>query len=111
MSEDSSQEKTEQPTAKKLEKSREDGQVPRSKELSMAIMMVLGSAFLLMTGGSVIEDLSQMISSSLTIDRALLLDTKRLPSVWLSTLVDGILSVMPFLMLTLVLALVTPALI
>ena len=64
MSEDSSQEKTEQPTAKKLEKSREDGQVPRSKELSMAIMMVLGSAFLLMTGGAIVDDISLMLKSS-----------------------------------------------
>mgnify|MGYP000432495677 CR=1 FL=1 len=94
MSEDSSQEKTEQPTAKKLEKSREDGQVPRSKELSMAIMMVFGSAFLLMTGGSVIDDLSQMISSGVTVDRALLMDTNRWLTVWVSTLVVGILSVM-----------------
>ena len=111
MSEDSAQEKTEQPTAKKLEKSREDGQVPRSKELSMAIMMVLGSAFLLMTGGTIIDDLSILLKSSLTIERELLMDTQHLPSVLLSTLVTGILSVMPFLLLTLVLALITPALI
>lgn len=111
MSEDSSQEKTEQPTAKKLEKSREDGQVPRSKELSMAIMMVLGSAFLLMTGGTIVADISLMLKSSLTIERELLMDTQHLPSVLLSTLVAGILSVMPFLLLTLVLALITPALI
>jgi|TARA_B110000908_G_scaffold55870_1_gene68091 flagellar biosynthetic protein FlhB len=111
MSEDSSQEKTEQPTAKKLEKSREDGQVPRSKELSMAIMMVLGSAFLLMTGGAIVDDISLMLKSSLTIERELLMDTQYLPSVLLSTLVTGILSVMPFLLLTLVLALITPALI
>jgi len=96
MSEDSSQEKTEQPTAKKLEKSREDGQVPRSKELSMAIMMVLGSAFLLMTGGAIVDDISLMLKSSLTIERELLMDTQYLPSVLLSTLVTGILSVMPF---------------
>jgi len=111
MSEDSAQEKTEQPTAKRLEKSREDGQVPRSKELSMAIIMVLGSAFLVMTGSSIIDELSQILSSSLTIERALLTDTNRLPSVLLSTLVDGILCVMPFLLLTLLLALITPALI
>ncbi len=111
MSEDSAQEKTEQPTAKKLEKSREDGQVPRSKELSMAIMMVLGSAFLLMTGGTIVDDLSILLKSSLTIERELLMDTQYLPSVLLSTLVTGILSVMPFLLLTLVLALITPALI
>ena len=100
MAEDSSQEKTEQPTAKKLEKSREDGQVPRSKDMSMAIIMVLGAAFLLMTGGSIIDDIKQILTSSLTIDRTLLMDTGRLPSVWLTALVDGILSVTPFLLLT-----------
>jgi flagellar biosynthetic protein FlhB len=111
MAEDSSQEKTEQPTAKKLEKSREDGQVPRSKDMSMAIIMVLGAAFLLMTGGSIIDNLSQMVVSSLTIERSLLMDTGRLPSVWLTALVDGILSVTPFLLLTFILALIAPALI
>ena len=111
MSEDSSQEKTEQPTAKKLEKSREDGQVPRSKELSMAIIMVLGSAFLLFNGSDVVDDITLMLKDALTIDRALLMDTDRLPAVLLSRLVEGILAVMPFLILTLILALVTPALI
>ena len=111
MAEDSSQEKTEQPTAKKLEKSREDGQVPRSKDMSMAIIMVLGAAFLLMTGGSIIDDIKQILTSSLTIDRTLLMDTGRLPSVWLTALVDGILSVTPFLLLTFILALIAPALI
>ena len=111
MSEDSSQEKTEQPTAKKLQKSREDGQVPRSKELSMAIIMVFGAAFLLFTGDSIISNITEMLTDALTIDRALLMDTQRLPSVLLSRLVQGILAVMPFLLLTLVLALVTPALI
>ena len=111
MPEDSSQEKTEQPTAKKLEKSREDGQVPRSKELSMAIIMVFGAAFLLLTGDSIIDNITEMLIDALTIDRALLMDTQRFPSVLLSRLVQGILAVMPFLLLTLVLALVTPALI
>ncbi len=111
MSEDSSQEKTEQPTAKKLEKSREDGQVPRSKELSMAIIMVFGAAFLPRTGDSIIDNITEMLIDALTIDRALLMDTQRFPSVLLSRLVQGILAVMPFLLLTLVLALVTPALI
>ena len=73
--------------------------------------MVLGSAFLLMTGGIIIDNLSQMLVSSLTIERSLLMDTGRLPNVLLETLVEGILSVMPFLLLTLALALATPALI
>ena len=47
MAEDTSQEKTEEPTARKLEKSREEGQVPRSKELSTTMVLVAGAAGLL----------------------------------------------------------------
>ena len=50
----------------------------------MAIMMVLGSAFLLMTGGTIVADILLMLKSSLTIERELLMDTQYLPSVLLS---------------------------
>jgi len=39
---DSSQEKTEEPTARRLDKAREDGNVPKSKELNMSLVMVGG---------------------------------------------------------------------
>ena len=42
--ESSSQEKTEEPTARRLEKAREEGQVARSKELSTTMVLVLGIA-------------------------------------------------------------------
>ena len=48
--EDSSQEKTEEPTQKKLEKAQEDGQVPRSKELNTLLVLIAGSAGLLFFG-------------------------------------------------------------
>ena len=38
--ESSSEERTEEPTAKRLEKAREDGQIVRSQELSVAAMMI-----------------------------------------------------------------------
>ncbi|MFN3785333.1 MAG: flagellar biosynthesis protein FlhB [Thiothrix sp.] len=41
MSEDSSQEKTEQPTARKLEKARERGQVARSNDVPTALILLL----------------------------------------------------------------------
>lgn len=45
MSEQSAEEdRTEEPTAKRIEKAREDGQVVRSQELSVAAMMI-GAAF------------------------------------------------------------------
>jgi flagellar biosynthetic protein FlhB len=46
------QEKTEEPTPRKQEKAREDGQVARSRELNGMAMLVTGSACLLAFGGS-----------------------------------------------------------
>ena len=40
MAEESAQEKTEEPTARKLQKAREDGQVARSQELPGAAVMI-----------------------------------------------------------------------
>ncbi|GAB2533002.1 flagellar biosynthesis protein FlhB [Rhodanobacter koreensis] len=50
MSEESEQEKTEQPTEKRLRESREKGELPRSRDLSGA-MVVLAGVAALMSGG------------------------------------------------------------
>ena len=49
---DSSQEKTEEPTQKKLDKAREDGQIARSKELNTLLVLVGGSMGLLFFGAN-----------------------------------------------------------
>jgi len=46
------QEKTEEPTERKLEKARSEGQVARSRELNTMAMLMSGSAALLVFGGS-----------------------------------------------------------
>ena len=40
---DSSQEKTEEPTPKRLEKAKEEGQVPRSRELTTTAVVLAGT--------------------------------------------------------------------
>jgi flagellar biosynthetic protein FlhB len=52
MSDDSDQEKTEQPTEKRLRESREKGEVPRSRDLSGAIVVLAGVAALMNSGES-----------------------------------------------------------
>ena len=42
MAEDSGQEKTEEPTARRLDKAREEGQVARSRELSAVSTLIVG---------------------------------------------------------------------
>ena len=43
-------EKTEEPTARRLEKAREDGQVPRSQELGVAAVMISAGSALSVRG-------------------------------------------------------------
>ncbi|PSW03513.1 flagellar biosynthesis protein FlhB [Photobacterium lipolyticum] len=67
MSENSSQDKTEQPSQQKLRKAREEGNLPRSKELVTALM-TLGAALLLSAFSS---DLAHMFDEIATLNMAL----------------------------------------
>ena len=48
---DSGEEREEEPTAKRLEKAKEDGEVARSQELSIAAMMIGIACFMYIFGG------------------------------------------------------------
>ena len=63
------EEKTEEPTARRLEKAREDGQVPRSQELGIAAVMISSMVFLYLSGGWLIGHLSKLFASGFVIER------------------------------------------
>jgi flagellar biosynthesis protein FlhB len=60
-------EKTEDPSARRLEQARERGQVPRSRELVNFATMIGGSATLIAIGGTLAERLSIIMRNSLTV--------------------------------------------
>ena len=62
-------EKTEEPTARRLEKAREDGQLPRSQELGVAAVMISSMAALYLMGGWLIGNLAKLFASGFIIDR------------------------------------------
>lgn len=64
MSENTGQNKTEQPTEQRLRKSREEGQVARSKELNTALLLLLGSAALLWFADMFMQLFYQLVQSS-----------------------------------------------
>ncbi|MBN3194054.1 flagellar biosynthesis protein FlhB [Pectobacterium versatile] len=70
MAEDSDLEKTEAPTPQKEEKAREEGQIPRSRELTSVLMMVAGLAILWMGGEAMAGRLARIVSQSLNFDYA-----------------------------------------
>lgn len=67
---DSDQEKTEQPTAKRLEQAREKGDVPRSRELSTTVLLVICGCFMLFFGQRIVEVFIQLMRFNLSIDKA-----------------------------------------
>ena len=69
MSDDSDQEKTEQPTEKKLRESREKGEVPRSRDLSGALVVLAGVAALMNSGQSALEHARRIFALGLGYSR------------------------------------------
>ena len=69
MSDDSDAEKTEDASPKKLQKAREEGDIPRSRELATFAVLMTGGAGLWITGGSLIGHLERALESGLSLDR------------------------------------------
>lgn len=71
---DSSQEKTEEPTQRRLDKSRDDGQVPRSRELGTMAVLMAGAAGLLVFGGSMGAGMLDIMENNFSLSRDAVLE-------------------------------------
>jgi flagellar biosynthetic protein FlhB len=69
-------EKTEEPSARRLQQARERGQVPRSRELVNFATMIGGSATLIAVGATLVGRLGSIMRNSLSIDPERLRDTQ-----------------------------------
>jgi len=101
---DSTAEKTEEPTAKRLEKAREDGQVVRSQELSVAMMMIGVASFMYIFGGALILQLSEVFATGFTFDRKDIFSDNLLPAAFGAQALDGMLVAVPIFALAIVFA-------
>ena len=68
------QEKTEDPTPRRLEKSREKGQVPRSRELSTALIFLVASVVLRFMAAPLGNQIGTVLYSSFALDRSAIFD-------------------------------------
>ena len=67
---DNSQERTEEPTQKRLDESRNKGQVLRSRELNTLISMIGASVVLMLLGSALAADLMKLMKRLLSVDYA-----------------------------------------
>ena len=101
---DSSEEREEEPTAKRLEKGREDGQVARSQELGVAAMMIGVAFFLYLFGSYSIADLTKVFASGFTFDRKAVFDTSLLVPAFGIQAVNSFIVVVPIFVLAVIIA-------
>jgi len=106
---DNQQERTEQPTPKRLKDAREKGQVPRSRELTMTLVMLVGSGFLLISGGWGVERILGVLETGLSVERSRLYNSAFLAEYLGAQIAAGLSTVAPLFGVLLVTALLAPA--
>jgi flagellar biosynthetic protein FlhB len=110
MAEGSDLEKTEQPSQRRLEKAREEGQVPRSRELSGFALLMAAGAGLWLTGNSVAGRLAAIMKDGLTLDAAVMTDPQFLLTRLAAQSIDILFALAPLLGVLLLAALTAPML-
>lgn len=107
--ESSGQDKTEQPSPKKLSDAREKGQVPRSKEFTTVIVLIASGVAMLFLGAQIIESLAEVMSNSFTFSRNQLFDPAALAHHLLHSIETISVALGSFLAVTVLAALIAPA--
>ena len=106
--EQTGQERTEQPTERRLQEARKKGQVPRSRELNTMLSLILASIALLVLGGGISRNIMQISVEGFSISRELAFDANQLPFQFMYMASQTLLALSPFMAVMLVAALAGP---
>jgi len=107
---DESAEKTEEPTGRRLEKARNEGQLPRSIELPVAAMSLGAVGFFSLMGGWLFNGMSQLFVSQLEFDRKITDKAELLPGLFAQAVVDAFLLILPIMLMMYFIAIVSTVL-
>lgn len=105
---ESGQDKTEDPTEKRLRESREKGEIARSKELNTLAVMLAGAGGLLIYGGGLALDLLEIMRLNFSLPREVLLSPGAMSQHLLHSGKIAILAVQPILICLLLAAVIGP---
>jgi flagellar biosynthetic protein FlhB len=111
MSDDSDAEKTEDASPRKIEKAREEGDVPRSRELATFTVLMTAGACLWAFGGMLVGRLATSLKSGLTLDREQIFNPNILLERILNDIVSVMLACLPIAGAVMLIALISPMLI
>ncbi|MCK9201636.1 MAG: flagellar type III secretion system protein FlhB [Gallionella sp.] len=110
MAEDSDLEKTEQPSQRRIDQAREQGQVARSRELSTFAVLLAGGGVLWFMGASLTQSMVQMLRDGLVLDREMVFDSALMIPRLYELAMDALIAFLPFLLAVLIAAAFSPLL-
>jgi flagellar biosynthesis protein FlhB len=102
------QDQTEQPTQKRLDDARSSGQVPRSRDLSTAAVVLIAGIGIRVAGTGMANGFAGLMKSGLTLSRDQMLDENRLLPDLVALAAQALTATAPILALTLAAALLSP---
>ncbi|WP_020209482.1 flagellar biosynthesis protein FlhB [Gilvimarinus chinensis] len=105
---DSSQEKTEEPSARKLEKAREDGQIPRSRDLTTTFILLAGAIGLTVFAQTIGSAMAGLSVNNFTLSRTEAFDTEAMFAHLVSSFYDGLMALVPLMVLLLLASIIGP---
>ncbi len=111
MAQDSDMEKTEQASTKRLEQAREEGDVPRSRELATCSLLMTAGLSLWVSGESLVRQLSMLLTSSLSFERSAAFDMSLLQHQQINQLIAVMQSLGPIAGALILVAMFSPVLI
>jgi flagellar biosynthetic protein FlhB len=107
-SEQSAQERTLEPTAKRLEDARREGQIPRSRELAHLLVLGAGAGALFLLAAPLLRSSTEIIGRGLTFNAALATDPARMTGRLGELTAAGLLTALPVLAVLLLAAFAAP---
>jgi flagellar biosynthetic protein FlhB len=110
VAEEQGQEKTEEPTARKLTQARERGELPRSPDFGGAMEVLVICLLMFFIGAEIVDGFSEMLKNGLTFDRSDLDDVENLPLVAGARLFEGLWAVKWILLASIIVALLASTL-
>lgn len=98
------QERSEDPSQKRLDEARRKGQIPRSREFNSMVMLVSAAASLLFMGDDLMRNFADLLKDGLTPDRKLIFDRFGVVAGLSKMLEEGAWMLMPFFLVSVVAA-------
>lgn len=101
------QEKTEDPSSRRIEESRKKGQVPRSREFNTFFMMFASSIAFVFMGSDMVLGLMDLLASGLSPERGRIFDPNYMLILLWDKIIEALMLIAPFLLMTVVVAVVS----